>query len=106
MSDWRKSPVVAVAAMSLFLVLQLAIPISRLEDETQAQRFAWQMFSRFHPEVEFTVNTEADSYFVDLDQVMARQRADLSLGNSIPAHLCDLDANAVSIVWESESYQC
>ena len=58
-------------AVVLFLVLQLAIPISRISSDGETVRFGWQMFSTVGESIEFTVHTPAGSFVVDLEEVMA-----------------------------------
>ena len=105
MSSWRRSPVVAVVAMSLFLVVQLAIPISRVGEEGP-RRFGWQMFSTAQTSPEFVVTTETGDEAIDLSDYMARERADIDLQSLLPSHLCSTVPGAISVTWEDGQHRC
>ena len=106
MTEWRKSSTVAAVGVALFVVLQLAIPISRMGDGEQAQRFGWQMFSTVGESFEFTVHTSTGSLVIDLEEVMARARGDIPLEELLPPHLCDTVEGAENITWDDKRYEC
>lgn len=106
MSEWRKSPAVALVIVTLFLIIQLGLPLSRLGEHDRAPRFGWQMFSVFSQEVEFRVHTADSSESIELDDIMAIVRADLPLEEGVPPHLCRITPEAVRITWEGGEYQC
>ena len=106
MSEWRKSPAVALVIMTLFLILQLGVPLTRIGEHEMAQRFGWQMFSVLSQEIEFTVHTADSSETIDLDDIMARVRADLPLEEEVPPHLCKTTPEAVRVTWEGGEFQC
>lgn len=106
MTEWRKSPAVAAVAVVLFVVLQLAIPINRMDNEEGPQGFGWQMFSTVGEAIEFTVHTPTGTVVIDLEDVMARARGDIPLEELLPPHLCNTVEGAVSVTWDNKSYQC
>ena len=106
MTEWRKSPTVAVVGVALFVIVQIAIPISRMGDAEQAQRFGWQMFSTVGEATEFTVHTPTGTVVIDLEEVMARARADIPLAELLPPHLCDTVEGAEFVTWDDKRYQC
>ncbi len=106
MTEWRKSPIVAAIAVVLFVVLQLAIPISRMGNDGGLQRFGWQMFSTIGEAIEFKVHTPTGTVVIDLEEVMARARGDIPLEELLPPHLCNRVEGAVSVTWDDKSYQC
>lgn len=107
MTEWRRSPVVAVVAITLFLTVQIAIPVGRLaSEEPAAPRFGWQMFSTYQPEANYVVVTESETIDVDLEEVTARLRADLDLPAWLPPHLCSTIPGALSVGWGEENYRC
>ena len=106
MAEWRKYRTVAAAGVALFVVLQLAVPISRLGDGNQTERFGWQMFSRVGDPIDFTVHTSTGSLVIDLEQVMARTRADIPLEALLPPHRCNTVDGAESVTWDDKGYEC
>jgi hypothetical protein len=97
---------VAVVGVALFVVLQLAIPISRMGSDEGPQRFGWQMFSTVGEAIEFTVHTPTGTVIIDLEDVMARARSDVPLEELLPPHLCNTVEGAESVTWDDKSYQC
>ena len=106
MIEWRKSPTVTAVSVALFVILQLAIPISRMGDTEQAQRFGWQMFSTVGESFEFTVQTLTGNLVIDLEEVMARARGDIPLEELLPPHLCETVEGAETVTWDDKSYKC
>lgn len=108
MSGWRSSRVVAIVTISLFILAQLAIPISRMGDNERAQRFGWQMFSSLVEQVEFEVLVEnsADPLKIDLREITARVRDDLPLIEVVPDHLCATVPDATLVRWRGGQQQC
>jgi len=106
MTEWRKSRTAAAVAVVLFVVLQLAIPISRISADDETVRFGWQMFSTVGESIEFTVHTSTASFVIDLEAVMARARGDIPLEELLPPHLCDTIQEAESVTWHDKSYEC
>jgi hypothetical protein len=101
---WRKFPVVAVGAVSLFLIVQLAIPISRIGDD--ARRFGWQMFSTAHAAPEFVVVTATEEIAIDHRDYVAMARADVDFETLLPPHLCQVVPGAESVRWEGGEFAC
>ena len=106
MTEWRKSPIVAAAAVVLFVVLQLAIPISRMGSNEGPQRFGWQMFSTVGEAIELTVHTPTGTVVIDLEDVMARARGDIPLEKLLPPHLCNTVEGAEFVTWGEKRYEC
>lgn len=106
MVEWRKSRVVAMVSVVLFGIIQLTVPISRLGEDENAQRFGWQMFSSYQPSIEFTVNTSDGSQVVDLEEITARFRADLDLEALVPPFICDQVSSAQSVNWNGQTHRC
>lgn len=106
MREWRASPVVAAVVLTLFLIVQLAIPISRLGKEDEARRMGWQMFSVAGESIEFVVHTPGTSQGIALDEVLAKVRGDLDLAHLIPPHLCATVNDAFKVSWNDSVYQC
>lgn len=108
MSEWRSSRVVALVTISLFIVIQLAIPATRMGDHERAQRFGWQMFSSLVEQVEFEVLIEdsAEPIQIDLREVTARVRDDLSLLEAVPDHLCETVPDAIAVRWQNGIQRC
>lgn len=103
--NWRRSPPIAVAVVALILIVQLAIPISRLGDET-ARRFGWQMFSSSVAVPKFSVATAEGEFEVELSRYMARIRADIDIVTLIPPHLCATVPGAQRVTWADSEYTC
>lgn len=91
--------------IAIFLVIQLAIPISRFADETP-RRFGWQMFTVTRQAPDFVVHTSTHDIEIDLDDFVARARGDIDLANILPAHLCNVIPDAESITWEDGHHRC
>lgn len=105
-SEWRKSPMVAGIAVALFVLIQLAIPISRLGDHDRAERFGWQMFSVSVPAPTLTVVTGSGEEEVVLEDYMARVRSDIDIIALMPPHLCEVVEDSVAVIWDEGSHQC
>lgn len=106
MIDWRQSRVVAGTILALFFVVQLAIPISRLGDE-RGQRFGWQMYSREVRAIpEFGVITGDGEVAIDILDYLPTSRIEVDVAMYLPAHLCDVIPEAVSVSWEGGSHRC
>ena len=106
MTEWRKSRTVAAASVALFVILQLAIPLGRIGDAEQIQRFGWQMFSTLGEPIEFTVHTSTGSLVIDLEEVMARVRGDIPLEELLPPHLCSTVEGAETVTWDDKRHEC
>lgn len=106
MNDWRRSRFVAGFAVALFLALQLGIPLARLGEGDRTQRFGWQMFTAAEEAPEFVVVTEDSEIEIELLDYLARARADIDIVGSMPAHLCEVVAGAVSVSWQSGEFTC
>lgn len=106
MSAWRRSPVIALLIVSVFLVVQLAIPISRLGHHQPTVRFGWQMFSVAIPAPEFVVATTNGDVSIDLEDYMARVRGDIDIEALLPPHLCQVVQGAIRVTWADGSYEC
>lgn len=89
-----------------FLVVQLAIPISRLFPLETPHRWAWQMFSRTPHSVQFVIHTPTDTTDVVLRQHMAQVRGDIDLTGLMPAHLCLVYDEAIRVTWDSGELEC
>lgn len=97
----------AVTIVSLFFLIQLGVPSLRLAaEETSVQRFGWQMFSSFSPEIEFTVHTPDGSQIVDIQAITARLRSDIDFESLLPPHLCETVTGAERVTWEDEVFRC
>ena len=105
-SSWRRSRVVAVATIGIFLAVQLAIPISRYGEVGRAQRFGWQMFSIGEQAPRFVVETNAGEREIDLGDYMARVRGDIDIVGLMPAHLCGAVSGAVRVTWQDGVHRC
>lgn len=105
MSSWRKSPVIAVTVACLILVVQFAVPISRLGDHNLAARFGWQMFSGAAGVPQFVVETPGGDIEIVLEDYVARVRADIDLSR-FPSHLCEVVPGAEAVRWGEDSYLC
>jgi hypothetical protein len=103
-SDWRKSTVVAATAIAVYLVVQFAIPISRIGDD--ARRFGWQMFSTAQFAPEFVVVTPTGEIDIDHRDHVAMSRADVDFERLLPPHLCRVVPGAVSVRWEEGELEC
>jgi hypothetical protein len=104
-SSWRRSPVVALIVTSVFLVVQLSIPLSQLSSDF-ANRFGWQMFSTTRPVPEFVVETSHERVEISLNDYMARVRADIDIAEELPPHLCQVVPGAQSVTWDDGEYRC
>ena len=102
--DWRKSRNAAVIGVTVFLILQLAIPISRIGDD--ARRFGWQMFSTAQRAPQFVVITESGEIDIENGDYLAKSRADLDLETLLPPHLCSVVPDAISIRWDEGEFEC
>jgi hypothetical protein len=106
MNGWRWNPRLAAVCLGLFLVIQLSIPTVRLLIEhDRAERFAWQMFT-FATAFEFTVITADGEQEVDLEDVLARPRADMPIEELVPPHLCATVDGAIRVVWQDGELEC
>lgn len=106
MSSWRRSGFVAAATTAVFLVVQLAIPITRLAQTDRAERFGWQMFSVARSAPKFVVETDTGDREIVLEEYMARVRADIEITGLLPSHLCEVLPGAVVVSWDGTSHQC
>jgi hypothetical protein len=99
--------VVTIIAISLFLVLQLALPISRIvvHDET-ALRFGWQMFSTAREAPSFVVETENGQIAIDIADYMAGARGDVDILGPMPPHLCEVVPGAIRVTWDGGEREC
>lgn len=105
MTDWRQSRVAAGLIILVFVVVQLAIPLSRL-GSNGPQRFAWQMFSKATQNREFVVTTDHGETEVVLADYLAMARGDIDLTVYLPEHLCSVIEGAESVAWPGGSLQC
>lgn len=106
-TQWRQKRWIAVVLTAGILLVQLAIPASRLADENEPSvRFGWQMFSTLTPSVKFTVITRDGELDIDTEDYLARLRGDLALTVIFPPHLCDVVEGAQSVTWEDGGYRC
>lgn len=106
MSNWRANGKTALVVVVVFLLVQLAVPISRLHPRETPHRWAWQMFSRSPHSVQFIVHTPTGSTEVDVSQYMSVVRGDIDLTTAMPMHLCSVHDDAVRITWETEELEC
>jgi hypothetical protein len=106
MSAWRRSPLVAVVVLVLFLLIQAAVPISRLGDHERADRFGWQMFSVHTEAPRFVVVTNHGTTEISLGDYMARVRGDIDIVDAMPPHLCEIVDGAVRVTWQTGSFEC
>ena len=106
MSAWRRSPLVAVVMLVLLLVIQTAIPISRLGDRERADRFGWQMFAVHTESPQFVVVTEDGTTDIPLGDYMARVRGDIDIIDAMPPHLCEVVDGAIRVTWQTGSFEC
>jgi len=106
MTSWRRSTPVAIALITMFLVIQLAIPISKLGKSDGDQRFGWQMFSTAGTPADFAVHTDSGSEEVNLNVLTAQLRADMPLTELVPPFLCDTVPGAIEVTWQSGGYSC
>lgn len=105
-SEWRKSPIVAGIVIGGFVIVQLAIPISRFGDDADLRRFSWQMFSSSVRAPEFVVHAGNDELEIDLEGYMARVRADVEIETIIPDHLCKTIPGAEFVTWDDMRHEC
>jgi hypothetical protein len=106
MSSWRGSPVVAAVACALFLVVQLAIPISRIDETDRGTRFGWHMFSGAQGTPEFVVETAEGEKNIALEDYMARVRVDVDIRGQLPSHVCDVVPGALVVSWDQGEHLC
>jgi hypothetical protein len=106
MRNWRASGVAAALGVSIFLVVQLALPILRFGDGDRAQRFGWQMFSTAERAPEFVVETQVGNIDIVLEDYMARVRSDVDIEGQMPPHLCVVVDDAIRVTWDGGSLQC
>ena len=105
-SSWRRSSLVAVIAITIFLLVQIAVPVSRLGVHDNALRFGWQMFSTARETPSFVVITDTGSETIDINEYMAGARGDVDIVGNMPAHLCTVVAGAVRVTWGTGELQC
>ena len=105
MDSWRRSRVVAAVAISLYLIVQVTIPITRLNDTEGGTRFGWHMFSGAKGIPEFVVETVDGNERVNLGDYMARIRVDVDL-TGLPALLCDNVPGARVVIWDEREFRC
>lgn len=104
-SSWRRSPAVAVIVSSVFLIVQLGLPLSQLNSDL-ASRYGWQMFSTTRAIPEFVVKTSSELVEITLNDYMARVRADIDIVDELPPHLCQVVPGAQSVTWDEGEYRC
>ena len=103
---WRWNRRTAVAALTLFLVVQTAIPTVHLvQPHDRAQRYAWQMFA-FATSGVYVAVTEDGEEAVDLEEILARPRADMDLAAVVPPHVCATRPEVIRVTWEGGQYEC
>lgn len=102
--NWRSSRKIAAACITIFLIVQLVVPITRFGDES-ARRFGWQMFSASAASPEFVVTTNSGRVEINLDDYMARVRSDIDIEALLPPHLCSV-ALAREVIWDSSRLAC
>lgn len=96
----------ALLVISLFVVVQISLPVARLGSVDDARRFGWQMFSAYNPRPEFSVVTDTGVEGVDLDRITARLRADLDLEVLVPGHVCAHTEGAIAVTWDGRRAEC
>lgn len=106
MSSWRKSGRIASVAAGLIILVQFAVPISRLVDEDKATRFGWQMFSGSRAFPQLVVETPEGDVDIALSDFLIRQRVEIDVVQVLPPFLCSEIPNAVSVRWDDGEYQC
>jgi len=104
-SGWRSSRLIAGLVIGLFVVVQLAVPISRF-DSDRAMRFGWQMFSASYPPTNFVVETQDDQVDIELTDFMVDPRADVDVLRWLPPHLCAIIPGAILVTWDGGSHEC
>ena len=105
MTGWRRSRLVASIVIVAFVIVQLAIPLSRFGDDT-ARRFGWQMFSTSSPAPDFVVVTSTNEVDIALGDYLAMRRADVDFTEHMPPHLCAAVPDAQQVTWDDGSYEC
>ncbi len=105
-SSWRSSRL-ALVLFCLILLVQVSIPASRLNQHDLAPRFGWQMFSVrvVAPTIEVT-NDDGSTRTIELEDKMARVRADIDIARHMPAHLCATIDNAVTLAIDGVEIKC
>lgn len=104
--SWRTSSTLALVVIVLFIVLQVAIPVSRIGVHESGRRFGWQMFSTARETPSFVVVTEDGELPVALKDYMAGPRGDIDIVGLLPPHLCNTVPGALRVTWESGEHQC
>jgi hypothetical protein len=98
LSRWPRRTRVAAAVATVFLVIQLAVPILALGQPRPA-RFGWQMYSALTslPHVQLE-SADGSLTAVDLSKIVARGRAEADFSGAIATHLCETtDAVAIRL---------
>lgn len=104
--DWRQSRVIAGTIVSLFIVVQLAIPLPRLYQE-RGQRFGWQMYSATNrPTPEFAIDTDDGQISIDPVDYLPTSRIEVDVIVYLPSHLCEVIPGAKAVSWNDEIHQC
>ena len=105
-SGWRWNPRVALTAVVVFLLTQLTIPVVQLSQEhDRAQRFGWQMFA-YSTSGLYIAHTEQGEREIDLDEILARPRADIDLDQIVPAHVCRTRDDVIRVTWDGGALEC
>jgi hypothetical protein len=95
-----------MAALAVFLLVQTAIPaVLLLRPHDQAQRYAWQMFA-FSTSGVYVAVTEDGEETVDLDEILARPRADMDLAAVVPQHVCATRPDVIMVTWDGGRLEC
>lgn len=105
MSDWRRNRLAAGLIIGAFVIVQLAVPISRLGAGDPA-RFGWQMYSSARPSPQFVVETADGDIAVDLDDYLAARRVEIDVSDALPEHLCSVVDGAIRVTWEDGAHEC
>lgn len=102
--DWRRSRLAAAIVIAFFFAVQLAIPIGRLDGESQ--RFGWQMFSSASLRGHFVVTTADGQMDIDVEDYVAAVRAEVDVDRLLPVHLCSTIPGAEIVTWDNGSHEC
>ena len=104
--DWRRTPRLAIAFITIWLLIQLVVPLSAVSGDAPPGRFVWRMFSTSEHPPEYSVFTPDANTPVDLAQITARLRADLPFDRFVPQHVCAVVDDAVRVSWDGGDYEC
>ncbi len=96
-APWTTKSVVAAAFFTLFLSIQIGVPLIRLWAPRPA-RFGWQMFSARQQRPRFSlVLRDGTSRPVNLGPYVAQSRGEVDLENALPPHLCRTVPDVASV---------